>query len=162
MAPGTGLLLNNEMDDFAVKPKVPNSFDLIGSVANAVAPGKRPLSSMSPTFLESGRGIAILGTPGGSRIISMVLLASLEWMRGGSAEEMVSLRRYHHQYLPDELSYETGALTDEEVAALEARGHNVRESRRPFGNMNVVTWDFGSGKVETATDPRAKIEGRVY
>lgn len=162
MAPGTGLLLNNEMDDFAVKPKVPNSFGLIGSVANAVAPGKRPLSSMSPTFLESGRGIAILGTPGGSRIISMVLLASLEWMRGGSAEEMVSLRRYHHQYLPDELSYETGALTDEEVAALEARGHNVRESRRPFGNMNVVTWDFGSGKVETATDPRAKIEGRVY
>ncbi len=162
MAPGTGLLLNNEMDDFAVKPKVPNSFDLIGSVANAVAPGKRPLSSMSPTFLESGRGIAILGTPGGSRIISMVLLASLEWMRGGDAERMVSLKRYHHQYIPDVLSYEIGALTEEEVAALRARGHDVREGRRPFGNMNVVTWDFASGKVEAASDPRSRIEGRVY
>ena len=69
------MILNNEMDDFSIKTGVPNGFDLIGTEANSIAPGKRMLSSMSPTFLESERGIAILGTPGGSRIISMVLLA---------------------------------------------------------------------------------------
>jgi gamma-glutamyltranspeptidase/glutathione hydrolase len=162
MAPGTGIVLNNEMDDFVVKPLVANNYGLFGSAANAIEPGKRPLSSMSPTFLESDRGIAVLGTPGGSRIISMVLLAAMEWMNGATAEEMVSLKRYHHQFYPDVISFETGALTSSEQEALEARGHGVNEVKRSYGNMNVVTWDFESGAVDAATDPRAPVEGRVY
>jgi len=162
MAPGTGVILNNEMDDFAIKPGVANSFGLTGYAANAIEPKKRMLSSMSPTFLEGERGIAILGTPGGSRIISMVLLASMAWMDGASAEEMVSLKRYHHQYLPDEVAFEEGAFTEEEKNALEALGHTLTTSRRVYGNMNVVTWDFETGKVEAASDPRGHGEGRVY
>jgi gamma-glutamyltranspeptidase/glutathione hydrolase len=156
------VILNNEMDDFAVAPGVPNGFELLGSAANAVAPGKRPLSSMSPTFLESDRGIAILGTPGGSRIITMVMLSALAWMDGATAEQMVSLKRFHHQYYPDQVDYEEGAFTPQELEALEARGHRLNLNPRAFGNMNVVTWDFATGKVEAATDPRGKVEGRVY
>jgi gamma-glutamyltranspeptidase/glutathione hydrolase len=162
MAPGTGVILNNEMDDFAIKPGVANSFGLSGYAANAIEPGKRMLSSMSPTFLEGERGIAILGTPGGSRIISMVLLAAMAWIDGASAQEMVDLKRYHHQYLPDEVAYEEGALTDEEKTALESLGHTLKTSRRAYGNMNVVTWDFETGKVEAVSDPRGYGEGRVY
>ena len=162
MPPGTGVILNNEMDDFAIAPGVPNGFDLLGGFANAIEPGKRPLSSMSPTFLESDRGIAILGTPGGSRIITMVLRGALAWHDGASAQEMVALKRFHHQFYPDRVNYEPGALTDEEIAGLTERGHQLRESRRSFGNMNVVTWDFAGDVVEAASDPRGLGEGRVY
>ena len=162
MAPGSGLVLNNEMDDFAIKPGVPNYFELPGYSANAIEPGKRMLSSMSPTFLESGRGVAILGTPGGSRIITMVLLAAMAWMDGADAQEMVDLKRYHHQFLPDQVDYEDGAFSAEEAKALEDRGHKLNQSRRAYGNMNVVTWDFASGKVEAVSDPRGLGEGRVY
>jgi gamma-glutamyltranspeptidase/glutathione hydrolase len=162
MPPGTGVVLNNEMDDFSIKRGLPNEYELIGDEANSIAPGKRPLSSMSPTFLESDRGIAIVGTPGGSRIITMVLQAAIEWLEGGTGEDMVSMKRFHHQYLPDEIRYEPGAISDTEIAELEAMGHTLKPSRRPFGNMNVVTWDFASGKVEAATDPRGRAEGRVY
>lgn len=162
MPPGTGIVLNNEMDDFSIKRGLPNEYELIGDEANSIVPGKRPLSSMSPSFLESDRGIAVIGTPGGSRIITMVLQAALVWMEGGTAEDMVSMKRFHHQYLPDEVRFEPGAFTDEEIAELEAMGHTLKPSRRPFGNMNVVTWDFASGKVEAATDPRGRAKGRVY
>ncbi|TFG81548.1 MAG: gamma-glutamyltransferase, partial [Chromatiales bacterium] len=160
--PGTGVLLNNEMDDFSIKTGVPNGFDLIGTDANSVAPGKRMLSSMSPTFLESERGIAILGTPGGSRIISMVLLASLAWFDGADAQEMVNLKRYHHQYFPDAVAYEKGALTADEEAALAARGHKLQPSARSYGNMQVVTWDRETGRVEAASDPRGGGDVTVY
>jgi gamma-glutamyltranspeptidase/glutathione hydrolase len=162
MAPGTGIVLNNEMDDFSIKPGVPNEFDLIGDEANSIVAGKRPLSSMTPSFLESDRGVAIVGTPGGSRIITMVLQAALVWQEGGRAADMVNMKRFHHQYLPDVINYEPGALTAEEIAALQDMGHELAESRRPFGNMNVVTWDYVSGTVEAATDPRGEGEGRVY
>jgi len=162
MAPGTGLVLNNEMDDFSIKPGVPNFFGLTGFSANAIEPGKRMLSSMSPTFLESGRGIAILGTPGGSRIITMVLLAAMTWMDGGNAGDMVALKRYHHQFTPDEIAYEEGAFTEEELDVLAKYGHKLSQARRAYGNMNVVTWDFKSGKVEAVSDPRGQGEGRVY
>jgi len=162
IAPGTGIILNNEMDDFSIKPGVPNEFDLIGDEANAIAPGKRPLSSMTPSFLESDRGVAIVGTPGGSRIITMVLLAALDWQTGASANDMVSMKRFHHQYLPDVVNYEPGAFTDAELGALDSMGHKLVPSKRPFGNMNVVTWDAATGKVESATDPRGEGEGRVY
>ncbi|MGH8457794.1 MAG: gamma-glutamyltransferase, partial [Nevskiales bacterium] len=112
MPPGTGVLLNNEMDDFAIRPQTPNAYGLVGGVANAVAPGKRMLSSMSPTFVEAPERIAILGTPGGSRIISMVLGSILAFADGVDAKTMVSQPRLHHQYLPDEVVYEDGALSN--------------------------------------------------
>lgn len=160
--PGTGVILNNEMDDFSIKSGTPNSFELLGAEANAIAPGKRMLSSMSPTFIESPRGVAILGTPGGSRIISMVLLSALAWMDGGDAQEMVSLKRFHHQYYPDVVVYEEGALTAGEKAGLEARGHKLEPSPRSFGNMQVITWDRATGKVDAASDPRGGGEVTVY
>ena len=160
--PGTGIVLNNEMDDFSIKPGVPNDFELIGNDANAVAAGKRPLSSMSPSFLESNRGVAIVGTPGGSRIITMVLRAALAWQQGASAQDMVELKRFHHQYLPDEISFEPDAISEAAQLELEEMGHNLSVARRPFGNMNVVTWDYATGEVAAATDPRGEGEGRVY
>jgi gamma-glutamyltranspeptidase/glutathione hydrolase len=160
--PGTGVILNNEMDDFSIKRGVPNEFGLLGDEANSVAPGKRPLSSMSPSFLESDRGVAVLGTPGGSRIITMVLQAALSWADGGNAEDMVNRKRFHHQYWPDVVSYEEGAFTAEEAQTLKDMGHNLRADKRPFGNMNVVTWDYATNEVQTASDPRGEGEGRVY
>jgi len=159
---GTGVILNNEMDDFSSKPGTANSFGLVHGSANEIEPGKRMLSSMSPTFLESDRGVAVLGTPGGSRIITQVMIAADVWMQGGSAAEMVAKKRFHQQYLPDVVNYEPGAFSDAEIAELEALGHRLAVSKRPFGNMNVVTWDFKTGKAEAASDPRGDGEGRVY
>lgn len=162
MPPGTGVILNNEMDDFTVKEGEANAFDLIGAGANAIGPGKRMLSSMSPTFIEADRGVAIIGTPGGSRIITMVLLAALQWIEGADASAIVALQRYHHQYSPDTVVYEEGAFTEDEIKGLSGRGHRLERSQRAFGNMNVVTWDYASGKVEAAMDPRGALEGQVY
>ena len=152
--PGTGVILNNEMDDFSVKRGVPNAFGLVHSHANAIEPGKRMLSSMTPTFLESGRGLAILGTPGGSRIVTMVLLGALAWIDGADAEGIVSLPRVHHQYIPDSLSFEAGAMDEELQAALGALGHKLRESPRPWGNMQAITLDYTDGALTAASDPR--------
>lgn len=160
--PGTGVILNNEMDDFAIKTGVSNTYGLVGSEPNSIAPGKRMLSSMSPTFLEGDRGVAILGTPGGSRIISMVMLAAMAWHDGADARQMVDLRRYHHQYFPDVVTYEKGAFTDQEIADLTARGHKLSLSPRDYGNMQVVTWDRATGRVEAASDPRGSGEVLVY
>lgn len=162
MPPGTGVLLNNEMDDFTVKPGTANAYDLLGAAANDIAPGKRMLSSMTPTFLESDRGVAILGTPGGSRIITMVLLAALDWVDGGDARSMVALRRFHHQFYPDVVEYESGAFTDAEIKALEALGHRLELGTRAYGNMNVITWDYATGRVGAASDPRSAGEAQVY
>ncbi|MDN5863006.1 MAG: gamma-glutamyltransferase, partial [Salinisphaera sp.] len=118
MPAGTGVILNNELDDFSAKPLTPNGYGLVGTQANAVAAGKRPLSSMSPTFMVGADRIAVLGTPGGSRIISMVLLGILEFVDGGSAQAMVSKPRYHHQYLPDKVFYEPGGLLPETMDIL--------------------------------------------
>lgn len=162
MTDSGGFFLNNEMDDFSVKPSSPNAFQLVGSNANAIAPGKRMLSSMTPTFVENEKGGLIIGSPGGSYIISMVLLGTLEWLDGRSADEIVSLRRYHHQYLPDTLTYETGALSEEEKASLEKLGHTLRESPRLYGNMQVVTWDKSTGEAKAASDPRGAGGGLLY
>lgn len=152
--PGTGVILNNEMDDFSVKRGVPNAFGLVHSHANAIEPGKRMLSSMTPTFLESERGLAILGTPGGSRIVTMVLLGALAWMDGADAEGIVSLPRVHHQYIPDSVSFEVGAMDEELKAALAGLGHTLRESSRPWGNMQAITLDYAGGTLTAASDPR--------
>jgi len=162
MVPKTGVLLNNTMDDFSTKPGRPNAFGLLGGTANAIAPNKRSLSSMSPTFVETPKGLMIVGSPGGSYIISMVLLGTLNYLDGMNAADIVKYPHYHHQYLPDEVDYEQGALTDAEIKELQAMGHTLKVSGRQWGNMQVVTWDFGTGKVEAASDPRGEGVGLVY
>lgn len=156
VAPGTGVLLNNEMDDFSIKPGVANVYGLVGNEANAIAPGKRPLSSMTPTFLETPDKVVVMGTPGGSRIITMVLLAALEVAAGtGNAETWVGLPRFHHQYLPDKLFYETGAFDKVTLRDLKKMGH-VPFERSQYGNMQIVVRDSTSGLFYAASDPRGE------
>jgi gamma-glutamyltranspeptidase/glutathione hydrolase len=152
--PGTGVLLNNEMDDFAADPSGSNAYGLAGSEANAIAPGKRPLSSMTPTMLENDRQLALLGTPGGSRIITMVLLGALEAMHGEPVERWVSRPRFHHQYLPDHIQVEDSAFNAQQRKALEAMGHRIEPVGRDYGNMHAVSWNKADNSVSAASDPR--------
>ena len=161
MIDGTGMLLNNQMDDFSIKPGVPNIYGLIGASANAIAPGKRMLSSITPTFVESPRGYMIVGSPGGSVITGMVLLATLDWMDGKTAQQIVAAPRIHHQYQPDVLTYEKAALSDAEKAELVKRGHELRE-RETWGNLQVVTFDAATGTVNAASDPRGVGTAGLY
>jgi len=151
---GTGVLLNDEMDDFSTKPGVPNAYGLVGAEANAIAPNKRPLSSMTPTFLETEDGVAILGTPGGSRIITMVMLGAMDFITGNTPDSWVSLPRYHHQYLPDKIQYEEDALSKNEKAKLESMGHELEQTRWKYGNMQAILWDKRTNIVSAASDPR--------
>lgn len=152
--PGTGVLLNNEMDDFAADPSGSNVYGLTGSQANAIAGGKRPLSSMSPTFIESDAELASFGTPGGSRIPSMVLLAVLDYLDGKPVQQWPATPRYHHQYLPDVIEYEPGAFSAGQRASLEMRGHTLSQVSRRYGNQQVLLWRKQNGQVEAASDPR--------
>lgn len=152
--PGTGVLLNDEMDDFSARPGTPNVYGLVGGEANAIAPGKRMLSSMTPTFVESERGVAILGTPGGSRIITMVLQGLLALDAGEMLAAWVARPRFHHQYLPDRIQYEPGAFSAAERRRLEAKGHRLREIRDGYGNMQAIYWDRSRNQVRAASDPR--------
>lgn len=154
VVPGTGFLLNNEMDDFSVKAGVPNAFGLVGDDANAIAPGKRPLSSMTPSFLLGPEHVAVLGTPGGSRIISMVLIGLLSLMDGQSAQQAAAAPRVHHQYLPDVLSYEAGALDEATIEQLRQRGFSLEAGRSSWGNMQVARWNRQTGEVDAGSDPR--------
>ncbi|MGH8743243.1 MAG: gamma-glutamyltransferase [Burkholderiales bacterium] len=161
VAGNTGVLLNNEMDDFSVAPGVPNTYRLRGFYGNEIAPGKRPLSSMSPTFVEDQRGILILGTPGGSRIISMVLLALLDYAGAPrfDLDAMLSLPRYHHQYLPDRIEIEPRGFSDDWIRKLQAKGHVISQSGRRWGNMQAVYIDKLTRRAEAASDPRGEGGG---
>jgi gamma-glutamyltranspeptidase/glutathione hydrolase len=154
----TGVLLNNEMDDFSVAPGTPNAYRLQSYSGNEIAPGKRPLSSMSPVFIEDDRGILILGTPGGSRIISTVLLAVLDYAGRPQIDLQAMLRapRYHHQYLPDRVEIEPEGFTQDWVERMQAKGHSVYQSSRYWGNMQAVYIDKRSGRVQSASDPRGQ------
>jgi gamma-glutamyltranspeptidase / glutathione hydrolase len=154
MPPGTGLVVNNEMDDFSAKAGEPNAFGLIGFMANEIQPYKRPLSSMTPTFMIGKDKRAVIGTPGGSRIITMVLLGILDFMKGNEPESWVSLPRFHHQYVPDKISAESGAFTPEQVEGLKAMGHEVEVRERPWGNMHGAMWNLETGEVSAGSDPR--------
>jgi gamma-glutamyltranspeptidase/glutathione hydrolase len=126
VVPGTGVLLNNEMDDFSIQPGVPNAFGLVGAEANAVQPGKRPLSSMSPTIvLRDGRPVMTVGAAGGPRIISQSLLTIVRHLDlGMSLYDAVAEPRFHHQWMPDRLMVEKGfdaALVEQ----LKRRGHHI-------------------------------------
>ena len=159
VVPGTGVLLNNEMDDFSAKPGVPNLYGLVGSEANAIAPGKRMLSSMAPTAVYHANTLALLGTPGGSRITTMVMQGILQFLQGADAESLVTSPRLHHQALPDKVFIEPDAAVDRE--RLGARGH-LLETAEPWGNMQAVVWDTREARLEAASDPRgigsAKVE----
>lgn len=152
----TGVLLNNEMDDFAASEQAQNVYGLAGSRANRIAPGKRPLSSMSPAFVEDQRGVLILGTPGGSRIISMVLLGilGLEASSLPDVAALVSAPRFHHQYLPDRIEVEPEAFSAEVLDELTLKGHVVHLAQRKWGNMQAVWIDRASGRAFAASDPR--------
>lgn len=162
VAPGTGVLLNDEMDDFSASPGVPNVYGLVGGDANAIEGGKRMLSSMSPTFVEDDRQVAVLGTPGGSRIITMVLLGILDMSQGNPPDDWVSRPRFHHQYLPDRIQFEPGAFSEALQKQLKNMGHDLQQLDHPYGNMQAIYWDKMRGQVDAASDPRgigtAKIE----
>jgi len=153
-AAGTGVLLNNEMDDFSAKPGEPNAYGLVGNEANAIAPGKRPLSSMSPSIVNTTTSSAIIGTPGGSRIITMVFLGMLEHMQDKPVADWVSRPRFHHQYLPDIIQHEPGVFNQQQETELKQRGHQLQSVGRQYGNMQAVLWDKTTGKVSAASDPR--------
>ena len=155
VASGTGVLLNNEMDDFASAKNSANGYGLVGGAANAIAPEKRMLSSMTPTFLEDNKRIAVLGTPGGSRIISMVLLAALDFAAGHTPESWVNIKRFHHQYIPDQILYEKNGLTEDEMQGLQALGHQLMQKYN-YGNMQAVQLDKVSKELAAASDPRGE------
>ncbi|WP_313217961.1 gamma-glutamyltransferase [Stenotrophomonas sp.] len=164
---GTGVLLNNEMDDFALKPGTPNAFGVMGYAANAPKPGKRMLSSMTPTFMESADKVVVLGTPGGSRIITMVLLGILGYDAGLDAQQVAALPRYHHQWLPDVIEAESGAFDDATLRQLQAMGHKVdlpgdsaaggRGSSHVWGNLQTVEWNRRSNVLSGGSDPRNPV-----
>ncbi|MCK9621827.1 MAG: gamma-glutamyltransferase [Methylobacter sp.] len=156
VAPGTGVLLNDEMDDFAGLPGTMNGYGLIGGTANAIAPGKRMLSSMAPTFLDDGQHVAALGTPGGSRIISMLLLAALDFAKGHEPDSWVQVPRFHHQFMPDTVEYEKGALTANELLGLAAMGHQLKEARYNYGDMQAVQWSRATHQLMAASDRRGE------
>jgi gamma-glutamyltranspeptidase/glutathione hydrolase len=162
VVPGTGILLNDEMDDFDAAPGARNAFGLEGGDLNLPAPGKRPLSSMSPTlvFAPDGKLLLAVGSPGGSTIPSTVAWAILRTIDGGMAlDQAVSTPRIHHQWRPDVIVAEPGALQDETRKALEARGHRVEELPAPFGNPQAVRIDPSTGWREGASEARG--DGRA-
>ncbi|HJU26305.1 MAG TPA: gamma-glutamyltransferase [Rhodanobacteraceae bacterium] len=160
--PGTGFVLNNEMDDFALVPGQPNAYGLIGYEANAPAKGRRPLSSMTPTFVLGPDKDLVIGTPGGSRIITMVLEGVLGFVDGLDAQAIVAKPRFHHQYLPDVISAEPGALDAGTIAALRKMGYTVNVGEHRWGFMNAVIWDRKDNALDAASDPRGDSgEGKV-
>lgn len=158
IAGDTGVLLNDQMNDFAIAPETSNAFGLTGGTANQVDARKRPLSSMTPTFVEDERGWLVLGTPGGSRIISMVLLGILDYIDNPQRDiqRLVSAPRYHHQYLPDRIEYEPEAFPPAWIEGLKAKGHTVQQGWRRWGNMQAVYVDRASGEATSYSDPRGK------
>ncbi len=160
VSPSTGILLNDEMDDFATKPGEPNAYGLVQGKANAVAPGKRMLSSMTPTFVLGPDRTLIVGTPGGSRIISMVLLASVGFMLDETPpDNWVNAARFHHQFLPDVVQHEQGAFSAELAAELKKRGHVLKQMNRQYGNMQAILVEKERGKLTGMVDARG--EGAV-
>jgi gamma-glutamyltranspeptidase/glutathione hydrolase len=156
VVPGTGFVLNDEMDDFALVAGKPNAYGLLGNDRNAPKPHSRPLSSMSPSFVYGPDRLAVLGTPGGSSIITMTLEGILAFIGGETPEQFVANRRYHHQYMPDVINAEKDALSGEDIQVLEAMGHkiNVAAGTWGYGFMNAVSWDRKSGEMHAAADPR--------
>lgn len=154
VADGTGILMNNEMDDFSAKPGTPNGFGLIGGDANAIQAGKRPLSSMTPTIvLKDGQVWLVTGSPGGARIITTVLQVVMNMIdHGMNVAEASTAPRIHHQWLPDELRVEEGISLDT-VRLLRAKGHDIA-LKDAMGSTQSIMRDPASGALYGASDPR--------
>ena len=170
VAPGTGFLLNDEMDDFTVKPGVPNLFGLVQGEANAIRPGKRPLSSMSPTIvMKDGRVFLVLGSPGGSRIISIVAETIVNLIDFGmKPQEAVDAPRVHHQWLPDEVYYEPFGLSPDTLAILKGEGYVLKE-QSPWGAAELIVVAppeaAAGGPASSGNDSAssgAVLSGRLY
>jgi gamma-glutamyltranspeptidase/glutathione hydrolase len=153
VAEGTGILMNNEMDDFSAKPGVPNAYGLIGGDANAIEPGKRPLSSMSPTIvLKDGKVVLVTGSPGGSRIITTVLQVILNVIdHGMNVAEASAAPRMHHQWLPDELRIEEGFSPDT-LKLLEGMGHTIKLQPTMGSTQSIMRREDGA--LFGGSDPR--------
>lgn len=151
---GAGFLLNNEMDDFSIKPGVANVYGLVGGRANEIASGKRMLSSMSPTIvLKNGKPVLALGSPGGSKIITTVAEALVNFYRFNlNLEKIVNMPRFHHQWLPDTLYFETGGFDINIKQDLIARGHNIKERSR-YSELMILSINE-NGMMTGAADPR--------
>ena len=161
VAQDTGVLLNNEIDDFTLRPEFANGYQLKGGLANAPLPGRRPLSSMTPTFVDDSRGVLILGAPGGSRIVSMVLLAIIEHLAHPEVNllNVVSMPRYHHQFSPDKVEVEPTGFSPEWLAALRAKAHDIKTNSRQWGNMQMVFKAHSDGTAQAQSDPRGQDMG---
>ena len=154
--PGTGIVMNDEMDDFAKAADTPNVYGLVDTKgANAIAPGKRPLSSMTPTILlRGGKLLMVTGSPGGPRIISTTLLTVLAVIdHGRDAQAAVSAARYHHQWIPNQVSVEPG-VPESVVKGLEARGHQVSRAPAAWSSAQVIVVDPATGHMTGGSDPR--------
>lgn len=152
----TGILLNNGMDDFNLAPQIANGFNLMNAPANLIAPGKKPLSSMTPVFFENEQGFGMLGTPGGSRIPSMALLALLTAKKDFLPAAWVATPRFHHPYWPDVVFFEPEAFNDSMQHALQLRGHTLKALQNKYGNMQAIFWDRQTNKIYAAADLRAQ------
>ena len=156
IVPGTGVVLNNQMDDFSAQPGVANVYGLVGSQANAVAAGKRPLSSMTPTIVErDGKLWMVVGTPGGSTIITAVTQTILNVYEFGlSMQQAVNAPRFHHQWLPDVITFEPEGFTDSLKSRLRAKGYHINEDRTPIiGKVDAIRV-LKDGSLEGGADPR--------
>ncbi|HCX22544.1 MAG: gamma-glutamyltransferase [Flammeovirgaceae bacterium] len=159
---GAGFVLNNEMDDFSAKPGVPNFFGLVGAEANSIAPGKRMLSSMTPTILEKdGQLKAVLGSPGGATIITSVFQTVLNLVDYNmTMQEAVEGKKVHHQWLPDQIKMETGAISDEDKAQLEKQGYLFQEVEKIGRNDCILV--LPNGQLEGGSDPRGDDYAEGY
>ena len=146
--------MNNEKDDFSIKPGVPNTFGLVGYAANAIAPGKRMLSSMTPAIVSrSGKTCLVVGSPGGSKIITTVFQIILDVLTFDlDLSAAVALPRFHHQWRPDTLFVEQDRFHPDTLEALRQRGHQVIE-RSPIGRVDAI-WISENGQLFGAADPR--------
>ncbi|MCM2334931.1 MAG: gamma-glutamyltransferase family protein, partial [Anaeromyxobacteraceae bacterium] len=159
VVPGTGILLNDQMDDFEAAAGAPNQFGLVGAGVNQPAPGKRPLSSMAPTlvFDAEGRVVLAVGSPGGSTIPSTVAQVILRVLGDRMAlDQAISMPRIHHQWLPDAVVVEPFGLDAASEEALRARGHAIRRRPRPFGNPQAAAIDWSTGLREAASEGRGE------
>jgi gamma-glutamyltranspeptidase/glutathione hydrolase len=163
VVPGTGFLLNNEMDDFSAKPGSPNMYGLLGGEANKIEPGKRMLSSMTPTIVvKDGATVLVTGSPGGSTIINTVLHIVMNVIdHGMSVEEAVASPRFYHQWKPDQIRFERDSISAETRSTLESMGHRgFQEAGFGYGDANSIV--VQDGQIEATSDPRSVGGAAAY